>query len=517
MFTQLKQSQVNLLLSMKPTRLACLTTATLSILCIGLTVLSPHVTQVPTRRLAADWECPQCTFRNDGMECGMCGAPRPEPTEVDFLIDMCQDMKWGNKVDQDIAKRALAENDSDPANAINWLRAHFMSKASSEASDEQVAPVTEHEQPAPVTELQMLQSVIEVYDLCRQKEWGSRVSTDIVRRALEQNGLDVERTVASLNAQFLLEDAPKTRCCTPYMHEECPDCDGKGHIDGNKCSGPTGCDGLKTDQSDPMNKLQNIVFLDCGHNVCKDCLVHHITGKMDQGLFEILCPEPECKTEIKDYEIRPHMDRDAFNRRDEIRKNKAFDQMGLVECPKHCGWRFEPAIRNQARRVTCETEGCAFEFCSSCSKEWNHSKPCDNPKCIEGRIKTGWFGTWGSGATCGACDGNIKIDERTHDGKNCEEYTEALSTTDRQKAEEELRHEQDAELTRLELERMGTKPCSYCGLATIKNRGCNHMTCVSCRGSWCWTCGAELGRPYRPGHYAEEGPYGGCAQFDEHS
>ena len=37
-----------------------------------------------------------------------------------------------------------------------------------------------------------------------------------------------------------------------------------------------------------------------------------------------------------------------------------------------------------------------------------------------------------------------------------------------------------------------TKPCPGCTTATIKNGGCNHITCPvpTCGAHWCWTCGA---------------------------
>jgi hypothetical protein len=34
-----------------------------------------------------------------------------------------------------------------------------------------------------------------------------------------------------------------------------------------------------------------------------------------------------------------------------------------------------------------------------------------------------------------------------------------------------------------------SKKCPSCGVATIKNEGCNKMTCVYCSVPWCWKCG----------------------------
>jgi hypothetical protein len=33
-----------------------------------------------------------------------------------------------------------------------------------------------------------------------------------------------------------------------------------------------------------------------------------------------------------------------------------------------------------------------------------------------------------------------------------------------------------------------SRKCPGCGMATIKNEGCNKMTCGYCRAAWCWKC-----------------------------
>lgn len=33
-----------------------------------------------------------------------------------------------------------------------------------------------------------------------------------------------------------------------------------------------------------------------------------------------------------------------------------------------------------------------------------------------------------------------------------------------------------------------TKSCPICGMATMKNEGCNKMTCTNCGKHWCWKC-----------------------------
>ena len=39
-----------------------------------------------------------------------------------------------------------------------------------------------------------------------------------------------------------------------------------------------------------------------------------------------------------------------------------------------------------------------------------------------------------------------------------------------------------------------SRKCPGCGMATIKNEGCNKMTCGYCRAAWCWKCQQVGGR-----------------------
>lgn len=33
-----------------------------------------------------------------------------------------------------------------------------------------------------------------------------------------------------------------------------------------------------------------------------------------------------------------------------------------------------------------------------------------------------------------------------------------------------------------------SKSCPVCGMATMKNEGCNKMSCTNCGKHWCWKC-----------------------------
>jgi hypothetical protein len=60
-------------------------------------------------------------------------------------------------------------------------------------------------------------------------------------------------------------------------------------------------------------------------------------------------------------------------------------------------------------------------------------------------------------------------------------------------------------------------PCSDCGAVTMKNGGCNHMTCKSCKGHWCWVCGNEIDGNAVGWHYSEDNTQSGCLHFADPS
>lgn len=61
---------------------------------------------------------------------------------------------------------------------------------------------------------------------------------------------------------------------------------------------------------------------------------------------------------------------------------------------------------------------------------------------------------------------------------------------------------------------IGAKLCPQCDQATVKNEGCNHMSCP-CGCQWCWVCGRSIGSAAGIGwHYNPVNPMG-CLQFQD--
>eukprot|EP00968_Pinguiococcus_pyrenoidosus_P011249 scaffold898_cov229-Pinguiococcus_pyrenoidosus.AAC.13 len=91
-----------------------------------------------------------------------------------------------------------------------------------------------------------------------------------------------------------------------------------------------------------------------------------------------------------------------------------------------------------------------------------------------------------------------------HVGMSCAEYNRSRAVQERSS---------EALVNKL------SKKCPRCGAPTIKNGGCNHMTCQHCNCNWCWLCNRDmdlLGRADDHAddpvtwHYNEENP-NGCA------
>ena len=53
----------------------------------------------------------------------------------------------------------------------------------------------------------------------------------------------------------------------------------------------------------------------CGHSVCMDCLVNHLTNRIDDGSTLITCPV-ECTEEMQQHEIEKYVSSELFERYD---------------------------------------------------------------------------------------------------------------------------------------------------------------------------------------------------------
>ncbi|DBA01070.1 TPA: hypothetical protein N0F65_002680 [Lagenidium giganteum] len=90
--------------------------------------------------------------------------------------------------------------------------------------------------------------------------------------------------------------------------------------------------------------------------------------------------------------------------------------------------------------------------------------------------------------TCQQCHREFCfVHSNAHVGRSCADY-------DAQTAD-------DQRLSRSTINQIA-KPCPGCNNPVEKNGGCNHMTCVICRTSFCWLCCAIVDDSPAPEHFA---------------
>lgn len=202
---------------------------------------------------------------------------------------------------------------------------------------------------------------------------------------------------------------------------------------------------------------QRVVFVNCGnhdHGCCRECTEVFLRGVVTAGRVLITCGQrcaQSCDAKVTEEEIA------VLTSEDVVAKYRRFklmqDDPSLRECPQ-CGKLCKPS-RDRDNEIVPEMvcAECDCEFC------YYHSN--------------------------------------AHTGRSCEEYQRQLSREEREMAQA--------------LEEC--KTCPRCGIQTVKNGGCNHMTCTapSCQADWCWVCG-ELIEGGSPGVYAHY-ESGSCNQF----
>ena len=92
----------------------------------------------------------------------------------------------------------------------------------------------------------------------------------------------------------------------------------------------------------------------------------------------------------------------------------------------------------------------------------------------------------------------------------CFEHSNAHPDSTCQKYEAKIRS--DVVRAKQVVKAMGSRPCPHCKFDTLKDSGCNHMTCSGCRKEWCWLCGRKLGAGHESvGHHYESTNLLGCS------
>lgn len=201
-----------------------------------------------------------------------------------------------------------------------------------------------------------------------------------------------------------------------------------------------------------------VIFKKCGdenHAFCRDCIEQYCASKIEENrVQQIFCPadhQQGKKPTAEPDEVRVWLtDKDLLAKYERFRRRA--EDSTLRECPS-CKKDVKPHMDGNGEVIAEMKCACGQEFC------YYHSI--------------------------------------AHRGRSCEEYSKEQVRLERSKSGH----------TGLE----GSLPCAWCGIATEKIAGCNHMTCKACSKDWCWRCGKKVENPHW--HYDPNNP-DHCQQFD---
>eukprot|EP01113_Clastostelium_recurvatum_P019021 TRINITY_DN2242_c0_g1_i4.p1 TRINITY_DN2242_c0_g1~~TRINITY_DN2242_c0_g1_i4.p1 ORF type:complete len:611 (+),score=200.91 TRINITY_DN2242_c0_g1_i4:90-1922(+) len=199
-------------------------------------------------------------------------------------------------------------------------------------------------------------------------------------------------------------------------------------------------------------------FNKCGHEYCRECLNGYLVNLINEGaVLDMTCPSPGCKTEVTPYDVQRLVKPSVFG------KFERFTVLASLKADPNTRWCPRPgcetAMKGSAEKphMTCKT--CHYEFCFSCKEEW-------------------------------------------HEGAKCGKEAEAMRAK-RQEVQQVL---QDQFEDWKKKQSFYVRPCPLCQAPIEKNEGCNHMTCVSCKGQFCWLCLA----PYNSNHFNNQAEFPKC-------
>jgi len=208
-----------------------------------------------------------------------------------------------------------------------------------------------------------------------------------------------------------------------------------------------------------------------GHSCCEECAASFFKSRIQLGrVFELCCPigAADGGCGLGDGPSEP-----AAALREEVEVVLSSDQLTLEKYHRFLQTKVDSQLR--------ECPDCQ----RLCSPELDSDeRPLPDMACIG----------------CGA--DFCYYHAAAHRDDSCEEYEVRLT----------------AETKKIS-EAFGTKDCPKCTRQTMKNGGCNHMTCQVCRCEWCWICREMLTHrgPHSEDpvywHYSEENVDSGCQQF----
>ncbi|GLH05748.1 Potential E3 ubiquitin-protein ligase ariadne-1 [Gryllus bimaculatus] len=197
-------------------------------------------------------------------------------------------------------------------------------------------------------------------------------------------------------------------------------------------------------------------ILQCGCCFCKDCMKSYIEFEIQEGAYDISCPDAQCDKQgvISMSEIENLVSVELVEKHRKFRLNREVDlDVNRTWCPRagcETVCSVCPTERCQPQSVHCPT--CTSDFCSNCKNPW-------------------------------------------HPGLTCEENSQRLAKEGMpDNMEPGIPFDSDL-----------IKCCPMCNVPIEKDEGCAQMMCKRCKHVFCWYCLASLDDDFLLRHY-DKGP-----------
>ncbi|KAJ3362783.1 translation termination inhibitor protein itt1 [Allomyces javanicus] len=259
-----------------------------------------------------------------------------------------------------------------------------------------------------------------------------------------------------------------------------------------------------------------VAMAGCAHVFCRSCLVPFYTMLVREGMpMNVRCPHPQCAVVPAARDAAPATADDAAAVHDPEAALAAHPiteswLATLIGDQLASQWRVQfiekvyaadPAMQwcarlgctgaarrgdgRYAKLATCLQ--CRFAFCVYCLRAWHGNvSGCELPSSHV--VVEAWVAAE-----------NLPEHERDR------AHAELAMRYGRATVAVIVQRYRDEQATLAYLQE-NAKSCPYCGQATIKSAGCNHMTCGACRGHFCYLCGDGLNHlPNFYAHWSEGG------------
>ena len=177
----------------------------------------------------------------------------------------------------------------------------------------------------------------------------------------------------------------------------------------------------------------------CHQTVCQECLKGIIRTRLNEGLIQFPCPNPECNAPIAKKDVLRHLTVEEKVRFERLKVNAEGDG-NRKTCP-HCCHITEHELPRRLRGyreedVKIQCENCSIEWCFNCQAPWHQGISCK-----QFRRGDKQFHVW--------------TRDRPNGIANCQK-------------------------------------CPTCRVYIQRSTGCDHMTCNRCDTHFCYKCGGRF-------------------------